>query len=164
MARSLYPKLVSRTGDGFFLLSDDAFLSQADLSRILGGRIHKPLSRNHQWPAEMPDHERQEILSTNRQLVQARQAVGWGQRAIQGSFSRLKIPLPITSASFRWAVLECIARLHQVRVGMVGRNQIQTVYMRAWEEYGLEAFAQFGDMMFRDIRAHDRLARYYNIH
>ena len=53
-------------------------------------------------------------------------------RALQGSFRRLKMPLSIIDTDFRKDVLMVCARLHQLRVSIVGVNQIRNVYENAW--------------------------------
>ena len=64
----------------------------------------------------------------NKQLVSARQAAEWGMQAMQGSFARLKLPLPATDHQFRAEVIELAVRLHQLRCRAVGINQTRLVY------------------------------------
>jgi len=51
--------------------------------------------------------------------------------------------------------------LHQVRTRLVGINQMKTVYERVWRNAGEEVYAQVSNMIFKDIRQNDRIARYY---
>lgn len=71
--------------------------------------------------------ERLFALAADRSIVSCRQAVEWGMQAIQGPFSRVTQPLPNNHAA-RKRILDCVFRLYQVRVRVVGLNQIRTVY------------------------------------
>ena len=97
----------------------------------------------------------------NEQLVSARQAAEWGMRAMQGSFARLKLPLPATDHQFRAEVIELAVRLHQLRCRAVGINQTRLVYRQVEEENELLS-QDFRRMIFGDIERHCRISRYYN--
>ena len=72
------------------------------------------------------------------------------------------MPMPANDAQKRAILIETCCRLHQLRVRILGINQIQTVYGRVWEEEDL-IFESFRSMMFGDIQQNDRIARYYQI-
>jgi hypothetical protein len=95
------------------------------------------------------------------QLVLARQAAEWGMRAIQGSFSRLKLPLPASDHEFQAEVLELCVRLHQVRCRSVHINQTQIAYQSVEDEHIILA-RSFHEILFPDIQKRCRISRYYH--
>ena len=96
-----------------------------------------------------------------KQLVSAQQAAEWGMRSIQGSFGRLKLPLPGTNHLYRAEVLELAVRLHQVQCRSVRINQTQTVYQSVETESNILS-QSFHKMLFGSIQKHCRISRYYN--
>lgn len=110
--------------------------------------------------------EYHQLLAFNTQLVSSRQPAEWGMRALQGSFARLKMPLPADDHLHRRILLTTCMRLHQVRTRLVGINQIKTVYEKIWRGDDRETvmvYEDFASMMFRDIESSDRIARYYHV-
>ncbi|KNE94317.1 hypothetical protein PSTG_12342 [Puccinia striiformis f. sp. tritici PST-78] len=97
----------------------------------------------------------------NNQWVSARQAAEWGMRSIQGSFSRLKLPLPAADHKYRAEVIELAVRLHQVKCRSVGINQTQTVYQTVESENRMLA-RTFHRMLFSQIQRTCRITRYYH--
>ncbi|KAE9096748.1 hypothetical protein PF005_g7777 [Phytophthora fragariae] len=133
MARGLYDKLVNRTPEGYYAFADTTFpRNRADIE----GRIKTPLKSTSKLPGQLQTQGRireyRELMNFNTQLVSARQAAEWGMRAFQGSFGRLKLPLPANDHAHRHKVLMTCLRLHQVRTRCVGINQIKTVYEKIW--------------------------------
>ena len=157
MARPLYNVLAEDLPEGYYLVSDTAF------PRGTGrcpGKIRAPLQAGSDLPDD-PD-ELAEVLGFNRQLLSLRQSAEWGMRALQGSFGRLRIPLPIEDIRFRQDLLEICTRLHNVRVRCVGINQILNVYQPLWapvEDAWL--WSQFERVTFGEIRASDRVSRFH---
>ncbi|GLE03372.1 hypothetical protein PINS_up012262 [Pythium insidiosum] len=167
IARDLYSKLLDRTPENYFAIADTAF--PRNQSRMQG-RIKTPIKSNDKLPRELHAQGRldelQELMRFNSELVSARQAAEWGMRAFQGSFARLKMPLPADDHEYRYRILEICARLHQLRTVRVGINQIRNVYERIWRDEDANAlvYEQFRTMLFREITSNDRIARYYRIH
>jgi hypothetical protein len=118
-----------------------------------------PMKRGNCLPACPVEFAWLKVL--NKQLVSARQAAEWGMRAIQGSFSRLKLPLPATNHEFQAEVIELCVRLHQVRCQSVHINQTQIVYQSVEDDYCILA-QSFHDMLFPDIQKRCRISRYYH--
>jgi hypothetical protein len=94
-------------------------------------------------------------------LVSARQAAEWGMRCLQGSFGRLKLPLPAEDNKYRYMVLEICVYLHNVRTRLEGIIQVTTVYEKGWKSGG--EYTEFKEMLFRDIKKNDRIRRYYTL-
>ncbi|XP_006458839.1 hypothetical protein AGABI2DRAFT_40932, partial [Agaricus bisporus var. bisporus H97] len=124
VAQPIYSKLLHRTPEGYYLVTDTAFPRGTNQ---IAGRIHAPLKQNSRLPDD--EQERNELLEFNRQLLSYRQTAEWGMRSLQGSFGRLRIPLPIRFDAYRGSILETVARLHNLRTRCVGINQIRSVYM-----------------------------------
>lgn len=150
VAASLYEKLLELP-EGFFLIGDSAFPNS---SRGMANRI-KTCPKKGQRMRYSKEF--------GMELVSARQAAEWGMRAIQGGFSRLKLPMPAADPGYRREVLYLCCRLHQIRTRHVGINQIRTTYFSAWEEYGRDVLDDFEEMLFTDIQRNDRISRYYNM-
>ncbi|KAE8898163.1 hypothetical protein PF005_g14786 [Phytophthora fragariae] len=163
VAQDLYAKLQNKTPEGYFAIADSAF---PRTRQGISSRIQTPLKKNSRQSrllrAKRRFDELEELLSRNRELVSARQAVEWGMRSLQGSFARLKMPLPADDCEYRATLIEACARLHQVRTRLVGINQIKTVYEKVWQDGGRTLYEEFESMIFRDIQASDRIKRYYD--
>ena len=158
VATGFYRKLLNNTPDPYFVVADTAFpRSEA----LLKNKIKTPLKSDFKWPESRTACI--ELKLDHEQIISARQAAEWGMHALQGSFGRLKMPLSITDIEFRSNVLMVYTRLHQLRVSIVGVNQIRNVYEHAWRDYCDEVYEDFANMMFKDIQKNDRIARYYNI-
>jgi len=81
---------------------------------------------------------------------------------LQGSFGRLRVPLPITSAIRRRHRIELCARLSNVRACCVGINEIRSVYVPIWKaSEDDQLWLELGDMIFGDIRRRDRVSRFH---
>jgi hypothetical protein len=166
IAQDLYDKLHDETPPGYYAIADTAFPRN---QQRMQGRIRVPLRPSDALPrlleAQGRVRELQEVQEFNNQLVSARQAAEWGMRAFQGSFARLKLPLPAEDHAYRLMVLEICSRLHQIRTTRVGINQIRNVYERIWSDTDENAlvYDRFCTMMFRDITRNDRIARYYTL-
>jgi hypothetical protein len=156
IAERLYGQLMNNTPPGYRVISDTAFPRCTDR---LDYRILAPMKRGDRLPDCPIEFARLKVL--NEQLVSARQAAEWGMRAIQGSFSRLKLPLPASDHEFRAEVLELCVRLHQVRCRSVRINQTQIVYQSVEDEHVILA-RSFHEMLFPDIQKSCRISRYYH--
>ena len=75
------------------------------------------------------------------------QASEWGMHGLQGSFPRCKRRLP-TNAAKRRLVLENIVLIHNFWTGIVGRNQIKTVFDPEYE-------------CLETLEGYDRISQYY---
>jgi hypothetical protein len=156
VAQGLYVRLLKHTPEPYYIVSDTAFPSNNALAK----KIKKPLKQDFvQWPED--PRERAKLFRFNQQLVSSRQAAEWGMRSLQGSFGRLRIPLPSDDLHFRQLLLLVVCRLHQLRTRVVGVNQIKTVYERAWRESGL--YDKFEEMVFKDIQRSDRIGKFYDL-
>ncbi|KNE95331.1 hypothetical protein PSTG_11315 [Puccinia striiformis f. sp. tritici PST-78] len=129
IARPLYNWLLNHTPPGYRIISDTAFPRK---SKSLQSRILAPVKRGDQLPETPQTFSRMKFL--NKQLVSARQAAEWGMRALQGSFARLKIPMPAADHEQRLCILQTVCHLHQLRCRMVHINQTATVYELVWDE------------------------------
>lgn len=119
-----------------------------------------PIKAGQRLPAD--PQERSEFKAFDRQLLSFRQTAEWGMRAIQGSFGRLRIPLDINDPQGRGDLLELCARLHNVRVRLVGINEVHSVYVHIWRQSeDARLWDMFERMLFRDVRAGDRVARFH---
>ena len=105
---------------------------------------------------------REEAMRFDRQLLSYRQTAEWGMRAIQGSFGRLRVPLPINYTKARGDLLETVVRLYNLRSRTIGYNQIRSVYEPIWREGEQEElWNSFEGMLFSDQRRNDRVSRFY---
>ncbi|KAI7944930.1 hypothetical protein MJO28_010625 [Puccinia striiformis f. sp. tritici] len=138
------------------VISDTAF---PRVTKRLDYRIVAPSKRGDQLPTDPVEFARLKLF--NDQLVSARQAAEWGMRSIQGSFSRLKLPLPAADHKYRAEVIELAVRLHQVKCRSVGINQTQTVYQTVESENRMLA-GTFHRMLFSQIQRTCRISRYYH--
>jgi hypothetical protein len=105
----------------------------------------------------------EERLKINRQLLSYRQTAEWGNRALQGSFGRLRIPLEAKHKDDRADLLEICLRLHNLRCRWVGFNQIQSVYDKQCDGNPdeLHIWQQFEDILFSEQRRMDRVSRFH---
>ena len=156
IAERLYRKLIHNTPPGFCIVSDTAF---PRCTNRLDYRIVAPMKRGDCVPDNPRDYACLKIF--NEQLVSARQAAEWGMRLIQGSFSRLKLPLPAMNHEFRGQVLELAVRLHQVRCRSVRINQTQTVYQAVESEFDILG-RSFHSLLFPEIKRSCQISQYYN--
>lgn len=156
-SRPIYKQLRSKTPDGYYLIADSAFPRG---TAAISGKIQAPLKSG----AVLPNNaqEQAELLAFNRQLLSYRQTAEWGMRMLQGSFGRLRVPLDVNDQGRRQRLLEVCMRLSNVRAICVGINQIRSVYLPIWKANEDEQlWIDLGNLLFSDIRRHDRVARYH---
>jgi hypothetical protein len=159
VARPIYEKLLSRTPDGCYLVTDTAFPRGTDQ---ISGRIRAPMKDGTRLPVD--EEERNHLLQYDRQLLSYRQTAEWGMRAMQGSFGRLRVSLSINHDDLRGDLLETVSRLFNLRARTVGHNQIRTVYMPIWrEDEQEELWMSFEGMLFFEQRRNDRVGRFHLI-
>lgn len=143
VARPIFNQLVHHVPDGFFLISAS-----------IAGKIQAPVKAGERIPQD--PYEQEQFLQFNRQLLSYRQTAEWGNRMLQGSFGRLRVPLDINKMESRQELLELCCRLNIVRARVVGINQIRNVYMPVWKTSEDEQlWNNLGDMLLRDIRHRD---------
>lgn len=157
VAQPIFEQLRSHVPDGYYLVADTAFPRGA---HSILGKIKAPLKAGQHIPAD--PIEQQEALQLNRQLLSYRQTAEWGMRTLQGSFGRLRVPLPVGNDALRKQLLETCVRLSNVRARCVGINQIRNVYVPMWKASEDEwLWTDLGAMMFGDIRQRDRVSRFH---
>jgi hypothetical protein len=93
----------------------------------IDGKIRAPIKTGQHLRGT--EHEIEEWLAFDCQLLSYRQTAEWGMRGLQGSFGHLGIPLEIGHQEERGDLLEICVRLNNLRAQKVGFNQICTVYM-----------------------------------
>jgi len=98
----------------------------------------------------------------DRQLLSYRQTAEWGNRTIQGTFGRLRVPLPINYGDLRADILESCIQLCNLRTRSVGYNQTRTVYKDVWSDEE-NLWLSFEHMIFSEQRQNDRVERFYMI-
>jgi hypothetical protein len=101
----------------------------------------------------VPDDPREfaQLKKWNEQLVSACQAAEWGMRAIKGSFSCLKLPMPTLDHGFCAEVIELVVWLHQLQCQYVGINQTARFYQDVEDDFSLLS-QSFHKMMFPEIQ------------
>jgi hypothetical protein len=156
VAEKLYMTLLNDTPPGFRCLADTAF---PRCTNRLDYRILAPKKKGDRLPTDPTEFARLKVL--NEQVVSARQAAEWGMRSLQGSFSRLKLPLPASDHKSRADIIHLAVRLHQLRCRSVGINQTATVYQEIEDEFQLLG-RSFHKMLFPEIQRRCRISRYYN--
>ena len=154
VSRDLFAKLLHHTPERYCVIGDTAFPTSKDL---VGRIITPPKSNSNCYPGDAAACHR--FIKFNEQLVSARQAAEWGMRCLQGSFGRLKLPMPAQDAEYRYRLLEVCIRLHNLRTRLEGINQIRTVYEGVWQGSGI--YTEFKELLFSDIKKNDRIRRYY---
>jgi hypothetical protein len=81
---------------------------------------------------------------------------------MQGSFGRLRIPLPINYSDHCRDILETVSRLFNLHTCLIGHNQIRTVYMPIWKEGEQEElWTNFENVLFSEQRRNDRVGRFH---
>ena len=105
----------------------------------------------------------EEWFAFDRELLSYRQTAEWGNRALQGSFGRLRIPLKINDSQRRGDLIETCIQLHNFRAERVGLNQIHNVSMPQWRMNAEdeEIWSNFEDMLFSEQRKKDRVLRFH---
>lgn len=157
VARAIYEKLEHHTPEGYYLVTDTAF--PRGTNRVQE-HIKAPIKSGARLPADKK--ERDEFLHFNNQLTSYRQTAEWGNRGLQGSFGRLRMPLPIDDVSARGDMLEICFCLYNLRAREVGLNQIREVYMPIWKAGEQErVWNHFEDMLFSEQLQKDRVAQFH---
>ena len=132
-------------------------VGESQPGQVIDSRIKAPLKAGNRiegTPAEID-----EILQFNQELLSYRQTAEWGNRGLQGSFGRLRVPLDIGSARRRGDILETCIRAFCLRTRRMGVNQIKSIYVEQVGEMGM--WANFEDMLFADQRRNDRVLRFH---
>jgi hypothetical protein len=91
---------------------------------------------------------RKRLVAESNKYVRLRQAVEWGMRSLQGTYSRLTSLLTHDHES-RQLLIEGIVLMHNFRTNIVGINQIQTVFGAAYVP------------LIRMAPHYDRIKRYF---
>ncbi|KAF5340016.1 hypothetical protein D9611_012339 [Ephemerocybe angulata] len=157
VARPIFQYMRENVPAGFYVCADSGF-PKGDAQNAAW--IRAPLKQNDRVPND-PVLQRQ-ALDFNRDLVSYRQTAEWGMRTLQGSFGRLRVPLPIKSSKDRQRLLLTCCYLTNVRARRVGISQIRNVYMPVWRASEDDRlWDRLGDMMFGEIRNKERVARFH---
>jgi hypothetical protein len=160
VAKPIYEKLLNQTPPSYYLVADTAFPRGVDQ---IQGRIRAPIKAGSRLTGTREEVDR--ILAFDRQLLSYRQTAEWGNRRLQGSFGRLRVPLEVGFAE-RWAnVLEICVRGYCLRAHRAGPNQIRTVYMPQWQANveDVEVWESFENMLFSEQRRMDRVSRFHTV-
>ncbi|KAF5371930.1 hypothetical protein D9757_011485 [Collybiopsis confluens] len=156
-AKPIFERLRSDVPSGFYVVSDTAFPRGP---AAIQGKIQAPMKGGERIPADPVQQE--QAMARNRQLLSYRQTAEWGMRIMQGSFGRLRVPLPISNSDARQELLEICCRLTNVRAICVGINQIRSVYLPTWKASEDDRlWDELGNMLFGEIRRVDRVARFH---
>jgi hypothetical protein len=148
--------LLNDTLPGFRCLANTAFPC---CTNRLDYRILAPNKKGDRLPTDPTEFSWLQVL--NKKVVSARQAAEWGMRSLQGSFSRLKLPLPASNHKSRADIIHLAVFLHQLRCQSVGINQTTTVYQEVKDEFQLLG-RSFHKIFFPDIQRRCCISRYYN--
>jgi hypothetical protein len=134
-------------------VADTAFPRGTD---VIHGRIKAPLTAASEL--EGTPQEIEEIVKFNWELLSYRQTAEWGNRGLQGSFGRLRVPLEVNAMDRRCDILEVCARAFCLRTRRMGINQIYSVYVRQENEFGGR---DFRNILFADQRRNDRVVQFH---
>lgn len=157
VARPIFEYLRENVPEGYYVCADSGFPKGIAAN---SDWIRAPLKQNDHVPND-PVLQRQ-ALDFNTHLVSYRQTAEWGMRTLQGSFGRLRVPLPINSPEKRQRLLLTCCYLTNVRARRVGISQIRNVYVPVWRaSEDDELWDRLGDMMFGEIRRKDRVTRFH---
>lgn len=158
VAQNIYQKLRDRTPEGYYLVADTAFPRGTG---EVAGRIRAPVKAGQRMRGTRDEID--ERMAFDRELLSFRQTAEWGNRQLQGTFGRLRLPLEINNPEKRGDLLEVCFRLNNLRARRIGINQIKTVYMPIWNENLEEEFVwkNFGNMLFSEQRQNDRVSRFH---
>jgi DDE superfamily endonuclease len=156
IARPIYTQLTDSTATGYFLVANTAFpCGTAQVQK----KIQTPLKSGDALPRALLAHT--ERMALDRQLLSYHQTAEWGMRALQGGFGRLHVPLSVYAEARFW-LLCVITRAFNLRVRMVGINQIRTIYCDIWKAADGDAIWEgFVSMLMGDIVQNDRVARFH---
>ena len=100
---------------------------------VCRGRMLKPLTGPQLTRASLHLGHRHlvRLIKRGRAMVSSRQSAEWGMKAVQGTWGVLQTRLPV-GIDARQLILGLCVKLHNLRVRLVGLNQIQTVYAREY--------------------------------
>ena len=118
----LYDVLISDVPQGFFVVADSAFPVHGEV----GTKIKRCPKRSETGTQTSIG------LSTTQleDLTKMRQSAEWGNRALEGSFPRLKAIFPWESSGFfRSVVITNCIQLVNLRARLIGPSQIRSVWM-----------------------------------
>ena len=118
------------------------------------GKILTPFKSGQIFESHQTMKLTRQQLRQHKYVLSIRQAAEWGMRALQGSFGRLRTPLPSNDAHRARIISVCI-HLHNLRTVRIGINQIKTVFNRAW--------ADPDGQVYGGCSGGDRISRFYNI-
>jgi hypothetical protein len=155
VSRELFRQLLHETPMEYWIIGDTAFPTSDDMQ---GRIVTPPKSSFNNYPTD-PD-ECWRFIAFCEELVSARQAAEWAMRCLQGSFGRLRVPMPADDAEYRYRLLEVCCRLHNVQTRLEGINQIKTVY-EAQQQHS-EQFSELSDLLFGGNKRNERIRRYYH--
>ncbi|KZW01164.1 hypothetical protein EXIGLDRAFT_738600 [Exidia glandulosa HHB12029] len=156
IARTIYERLLRDTPDSYYLVADTAFPRGPD---SIDGRIQAPLKKDAILPNDPV--EREHLERFHRQLLSYRQTAEWGMRTMQGSFGRLRLPLPVTDLQRRQGLLETCVRLFNLRARVVGISQILNTYVPLWKDDDEQLWTAFEEMLFPEIIRRDRVSKFH---
>ena len=144
--------------NGFYLVADTVFpRGNAELRN--GGFIHAPMKAGETF--HMTEEGMQAAVQFNNQLLSCRQAAEWGMQTIQGSFGRLRMPLPVNNVKARANLIETCVQLSNVHTRLVGISQIREVFMPIWKEEDGGVWDSFETMFFGQIRQNYCVLRFH---
>ena len=126
MAHPVYDQLVDHTPDGFYLVTDTAFLRG---TAHVDKKLNAPLKQGNVLPRSLL--HRTEHLALDCQLLSYWQTAEWGMRALQGGFGHLRAPLTV-DADARLILLHVVTCAYNLQTRCVGLNKIWAVYCDIW--------------------------------
>jgi hypothetical protein len=156
VAQPIYRRLRDQTPAGFYLVADSAFPRGGPATQ---GCIKAPLKAGQQ--IEGTQAEIDEAIQFNRQLLSYRQTAEWGNRGLQGSFGRLRVPLPVNAVGRRADILETCVRAFCLRTLRSGINQIHSVYIGEGNQEERRLWETFESIIFAEQRRHDRVLAFH---
>ena len=121
-----YRKLRTRTPAGMAILADTAFIS--DTRKTLG-RLVRSRKVNERRDIPLSTALNAIDILQQREMPSERKGAEWGVHGAKQPFGRYKRALPADSTR-RLTMFSITCHLYNLRVRLVGRNQIQTVYSR----------------------------------
>ena len=134
------PYILERIGS-YKIVVDQGFPRSGAAQNVLVGPLSKRAARR--LHPTICDY----LLRISNIYTSLSQASEWGMRGLQGTFPRCKKRLP-SDAAKRRLVLENIVLIHNFRTGMVGYNQIRTVFDIEYER-------------IRSLDGYNRIRQYY---
>ena len=78
------------------------------------------------------------------QATQLRQSAEWGMRAIQGAFPKMKDPIKYEEDGERRLILKLLPLLYNMRLELVGLNQLRNVYAPLLSKDAMYTMQQYG--------------------